>query len=94
MEEGGPHLAIMGCRMVFGMIFGQVGWSGTTKHVKLALPHTIFNPAETHDGGFGAFMLDGIIGDDARSGVVSLESGCRLWVDHLLRGTAKRDGGL
>ena len=43
-------------RMVFGMIFVQVGWSGTPKHMKFSLPHTIFNPVEMYVYGFGVFF--------------------------------------
>ena len=41
--------------------------------MKLALPHTIFEPVETHFDGFGAFHLDGFIFYAYSSGVVCME---------------------
>ena len=58
--------------MVPGMILGQVVWSWMPKHVKLALLYTIFKLVETHVDRFGAFFMDGFIGNVASSGFVVL----------------------
>lgn len=58
--------------MVPGMILGQVFWFWMPKHVKLALLYTIFKPVETYVDGFGAFFMDGFIGNVASSGFVGL----------------------
>ena len=94
MDEGGPHLAMMGCRMMFGMMVEQLGWCGMPKHLKLALLHTKFNPLKTHVDGFEAFMLDSFIVYTTSGGVVGLDRGYRLRVTHFLQGMVKGDGGL
>ena len=85
---------MIGCRMVFGMIVVQVGWSGTPKHMKLDLPQTIFKPAGTYVYGFGAFLMDCFIGDATRGVFVGLERGCLLRVAHFLQEMATGDSGL
>ena len=42
LEEYGPHLAMMGCQMVFVMVVDLICWYGAPEHLELVLLHMIF----------------------------------------------------
>ena len=69
------HCAMMARRMVLGMIVAEVLLARSPVDKKLSLSDAIANPVETHIHGFGAFLLDCVVGKSRRRGVVGLH-GC------------------
>ena len=77
--------------MVFGNIIGKVGFSGFPMDIELALSYTVPDPVETHVDGAGAVLLDGVVGDAASGGIVSLDWCGRLGVAHVGKSTTEDD---
>jgi hypothetical protein len=44
--------------------------------MELALADVVMNPVEAHIDGFGVFLFDGVIGEDASGGAVVSYNGC------------------
>jgi hypothetical protein len=55
--------------MMFSKVVRFVEDSFFPVNVKLALTNAVTNPVEAHVDGFGAFLLDSIVGD-ARGGAI------------------------
>ena len=49
IEDERMHVLVMLCRMVFGIVIGNVGGAGRPKNAKLFLIHAIADPVEPHD---------------------------------------------
>ena len=59
----GTHETVMGRRMVFGEVIGQIVFSTGPVDEEFAFADTIFDPVKTHVDGFGAPLFDGVVGD-------------------------------
>ena len=78
--------------MMFGEIISTVGGAFSPEHLKLALANAITDPIESDVDGFGAFLLNGIGSDAARSVIVSNNGSGGLGVTHFLKSDAERTG--
>ena len=59
---------------------------------ELPLLRSILDPIKAHIDGFGAFLLDGIVGKTDGGGVVDLHWGRRLWMPEFGECGSNRDG--
>ena len=73
MEVCGAHVDVVGGRMVFCVVVGQVGCSWSPVDVELALLDPVLQPVEAHVDGLGAFLFDGVCEDTMACGIVGLE---------------------
>jgi hypothetical protein len=56
---------------VFGEVVSDVEIGTNVRHKKLALSNAVVNPMKAHIDGFGASLLDGIVGDADGASVVA-----------------------
>ena len=76
MKVQWANSAMVGSWMMLCPVVGVVVGSGFPVDDELALLDTVFEPVESHVDGFGAFLLDCVIGDALSTSVVSLD---RSW---------------
>ena len=78
--------------MMLGEVIGVVESPFFPVNVELALPDAVPDPIEAHIDGFGATLLDGVVGD-AGCGAVVGDNGCGwLWVPKFGKGGANGAG--
>ena len=75
--------------MVFREVVGQVGGSAFPVDDELALADAVADPVEAQVNGFGALLLDGVIGDAHSTFIVSLDGCGWLGVAKLSKGGAQ-----
>jgi hypothetical protein len=68
---------------MFSEILSQIGATWSPPNVKLFLFYSVFDPVEPHIHSFGSFLLDGVVDNAIRGGVVSGEFSGVLVVTHL-----------
>jgi hypothetical protein len=78
---------------MFSEIISQIGVTWRPPNVKLLLFYSVFDPVEPHIHSFGSFLLDGVVDNATRGGVVSGEVSGVLVVTHL-RKCCACDGAL
>ena len=88
VEKVGSHEAVVGGRVVLGVIVGKIGRPRPPVDEELSLASPVLDPIKAHVHGFGSFLLDGIVGKTFGGGVVDLHGGWRLWMAHFLQGTS------
>ena len=66
--------------MVLGKVVRLVGRARLPVYSELALLDSISDPVESHIHRFGAFCLNGFVGDTLSCGVVGLDRCGGLWV--------------
>jgi hypothetical protein len=59
--------------MMFSEIISQIGVTWSPPNVKFFLFYSVFDPVEPHIHSFGSFLLDGVVDNAIRGGVVSGE---------------------
>ena len=91
MEKGWAHGTMMGGWVVFCMIITSVVVAGFPIYFELALSASVTDPIETHIGGLGAFLFDGVHGKSYGGGVVHLHFGGRIGMIHFLQCGSYRD---
>ena len=77
---------MMRWRMMLGEVVGFVETSFLPVDVELSLTDTVADPVVAHVDGFGAFLLDGVIGNAGSGGIVSGNRGWRLGVAEFFEG--------
>ena len=77
--------------MVLFMIITSVVVAGSPIYIELALSASVTDSIETHIGGLGPFLFDGVRGKSYGSGVVHLHFGERLGMIHFLQCGSDRD---
>ena len=92
MKIGWPHLPVMICRVMFGMIISQIFGSRSPVNDKLALLGPILDPIKTHANGLGYFLFYGAIGKYDSKSFVNLHGSGRLGMPHFLKILEERDG--
>lgn len=78
---------------MFSEVISQIGVSWRPPNVKLLLFYSVFDPVETHIHSFGPFLLDGVVDNAIRGGVVRGEVSGVLVVAHF-RKCCACDGAL
>ena len=79
---------------MFGEVISQIVRTMAPMNDEIALGDEIMHPVKTHIHGFGATLLDGIIGNASSTSVVSLNESWRLGVTHLEKSLAQNGGFL
>lgn len=92
MEEDRAHGAMMGRRMVFGRIIGEIVLARAPVDVELSLAGSVADPVESHVHGFGTFLFDGAGANAHCGGVVGEQGSGRLGVAEFLERDAKGTG--
>ena len=72
--------------MKFSDIVSIVTIFRTPVDEELVLANPVLDPVEAHVDGFSGLVLDTVVGEANRSGVVNLDGGCWLWVVHFGEG--------
>ena len=75
----------MGRGMVLGEVVCQVAGAFLPVDAELALTHAVFDPVEAHVDGFGAALLDSVVGNAHCAFVVGDEWGRRLGPSHFAK---------
>ncbi len=55
----------------------------------ISIGNLVFYPVETHFNGFGAALLEGVIGNSGSAGIIDLDGRDSLWVAHFFHSSAK-----
>ncbi len=72
VEEVWPHSAVVGSRVMLGVIIGKIVCSGPPVDQELPLAGPVLDPVESHVDGLGSFLFDGVVGESLGSGVIDL----------------------
>jgi hypothetical protein len=78
---------------MFSELISQIGVTWRPPNVKLLLFYSVFDPVELHIHSFGSFLLDGVVDNAIRDGVVRGEVSGVFVVPHL-RKCCACDGAL
>ena len=80
--------------MMLTHVVSQIGTARTMIYNELALSDFVANPKEAHIHGFGALLLDIVVGDAGGSGIVSDHWSRSLVMAEFFEGISFRDGFL
>ena len=75
------------------MIIGHVVFAWAPMDAELALLDAVLDPIEAHVEGFGALLVDSIVGDAVSCEVVGDDGSRGLWVAHILEALANDNSG-
>ena len=92
MEKIGTHEAVVGGRVVLGVVISKIGHPRLPVDKELPLVGPVLDPIKLHVDGLGSFLFDGVVCKTLSSGVVDLHGGGRLWMAHFLKRCADGDG--
>ncbi len=84
IEDEWTHILMMFCRMMLGVVIGNVGGTGGPKNTELFLVYAIADPVEPHIDCLGPLLLDGAIHDAGRRRVVGSYGSRWLRVPHFM----------
>jgi hypothetical protein len=76
-------------QVVFGEVFGKVGFAGLPMDAEMSLADTVAYPIETNIDCFRLALLDGIIDDAMGTGVIDLDGCWRLRPIHFFLGVVE-----
>jgi hypothetical protein len=94
VQEGGARVAVVGGRVVLGVVITVVVSPRAPVDKELALAGPVLDPIESHVDGFGAFLFDGVIGKSLGSRVINLHGGGWLRMTHFLESGVNGNGFL
>jgi hypothetical protein len=75
VQKRGALLAVVGGRMVLGVVITMVVGPRAPVDKELALAGPVLDPIKSHVDGLRSFLFDGVIRKAFRSGVVDLQGG-------------------
>ena len=87
-----PFLAVVGWRVVFGVVVGEIVCSLSPVDEELALADSVADPVEAHIHGFGSSLLHCFVADAGGTGVVCLNGSGWLWMPHVVEDGVEHGG--
>ena len=88
MAIKGAGLDVVFNLVVLGWIISNIFAAWSSIYLELSLFYSVYNPINPHIHGFVHFLLDGLIGNSYRCGVIHLDGSWRLWPVHFDQSSA------
>ncbi len=93
-KMAGMHLVVMGWRVMFGEVIGQINSATAPVDKELALGDMVLDPVKVHANGFGARLFDSVIDNAGGIGVASLDGSGQLWMPQFVESGAEPGSSL